>query len=91
MPEDKVICLESVAFERLIDRMVGYIKEKHDVKDKWITGDETMKMLNITSPTTMLSLRNNGKIRFSQPMHKVILYDRHSVLEYIESNAKETF
>jgi len=86
-----MICLESVAFERLIDRIVDYIKEKHTVKDKWIIGEEAMKMLNITSPTTLLSLRNNGKIRFSQPMHKVILYDRDSILEYIETHAKDTF
>lgn len=91
MAQETVICLESVAFERLVDRMVSYIKDKYEVKDKWITGDETMKMLNVTSPTTLLSLRNNGKIRFSQPMHKVILYDRDSILEYIESNAKDKF
>lgn len=92
MENNSVICLESSAFRKLVDTVVGYVKEKHMIQhDKWITGEEAMRLLNVTSKSTMQQLRDTGKIRFSQPMHKVLLYDRDSVLEYIESHAKETF
>lgn len=39
----------------------------------------------------MQKLRDEGQIRFSQLGKKMILYDRDSVLEYIEDNTKNTF
>ncbi|MEM6767521.1 MAG: helix-turn-helix domain-containing protein [Bacteroidota bacterium] len=50
-----------------------------------------MEILTITSKTTLQKLRDEGKIRFSQPMKKLILYDRESILTYLEENAQETF
>jgi hypothetical protein len=92
MPDESVICIESVAFEKLVDRLIGYIKEKHSIEqDAWITGDEAMRLLNITSKTTLQGLRDTGKIRFTHPMHKVLLYDRQSILDYLESHARNTF
>lgn len=92
MKPENVICLESDAFRKLIDSLVVYIKKEHHIThDKWISGDEAMNLLNISSKTTLQQLRDTGKIRFSHPMHKVILYDRDSIIEYIESHAKETF
>lgn len=87
-----VICLEDSAFYTLIDRVVERIKEKHNIKeDKWISGEEAMKKLRITSKTTLQKLRDEGKIRFSQPEKKIILYDTDSINEYLESNSKDTF
>ena len=92
MPQENIICIEGTAFEKLVDRLVGYIKEKHGIdQPKWITGEDAMKMLNISSKTTLQQLKDTGKVRFSQPMHKVVLYDRDSILAYIESHARETF
>lgn len=92
MEHDKVICLESAAFHKLVDTLVGYVKEKHLIReDTWITSDEAMRLLNISSKTTLQTLRDMGKIRFTHPMHKVLLYDRQSILNYLESHAKETF
>lgn len=92
MLKENIICLESPAFHSLIDVVIGYVKEKHLIKENtWITGDEAMHLLNISSKTTLQTLRDTGKIRFSQPMHKVLLYERKSILEYIESHAKEIF
>lgn len=89
-----IICLESEALEALIDRVVLYIKEAHDLKGKeelWITPEEAKKKLNISSDTTLMHLRNQGKIRYTQPMRKLILYDRLSIEEYLQENAKDTF
>lgn len=88
----KVICLEETAFFTLIEEVVQRLKEKHgEEKQKWISDDQAMQLLNIKSKTTLQKLRDEGKIRFSQPQKKVILYDRDSINSYLEKNAKDTF
>lgn len=59
-------------------------------KPRWILEKEAMDMLGVKK-TTMYELRVSGQIRFSQPRKKIILYDRESILQYIEKNAKDTF
>lgn len=87
-----VICLEEEAFFQLIEQVVARLREKHgDEKDKWISDEQAMQLLNIKSKTTLQKLRDEGKIRFSQPQKKIILYDRESILEYLEKNARNTF
>jgi len=88
----EVICLEEEAFYALVEQVVHRIKEKKGAKeDKWISGEEAMRILRITSKTTLQKLRDEGKIRFSQPEKKLILYDVESIYEYLEKNARETF
>ncbi|WP_075342496.1 helix-turn-helix domain-containing protein [Tenacibaculum agarivorans] len=89
----EVICLEDKAFYALIDEVVERIQEQNpDHKlDKWISGGEAMHMLRISSKTTLANLRNEGKIRYSQPQKKIILYDRESIEEYLEKHAQDTF
>ncbi|MBE2288969.1 MAG: helix-turn-helix domain-containing protein [Chitinophagaceae bacterium] len=88
----EVICLQDEAFYTLIERVVERIKDKNTSKaDKWLSGEETMKMLRITSKTTLQKLRDEGKIRYSQPEKKIILYDLDSINEYLNKNAKSTF
>ena len=88
----EVICLETEAFYTLVEEVVKRIdtKGKSD-KKKWIGKDEAMAELEIKSPTTLQKLRDEGKIRFSQPQKKIILYDRDSIYEYLEDNAQNTF
>lgn len=88
-----MICLEDKAFYSLIDEVVERIREqKPEVRlDKWISKEEAMHLLRISSKTTLAMLRNNGKIRYSQPQKKIILYDRESIEDYIEKNAKDPF
>jgi len=54
-------------------------------------GAQAMRMLRITSKTTLQKFRDEGKIRFSQPEKKIILYDTDSINEYLNANAHETF
>ena len=87
-----VICLEEPAFYALIERVVDRIKEKQNIpQDKWISSEEAMQKLRITSKTTLQKLRDEGKIRFSQPEKKMILYDTDSINEYLTRNARQTF
>ncbi len=88
----QVICLQDEAFYALVERVVERIKEKQNkTSDKWIGGEEAMKILRITSKTTLQKLRDEGKIRFSQPEKKIILYDTDSIEEYLNKNARQTF
>lgn len=88
----EVVCLESEAFYRLVKEVVERIrKEQGVVQPKWIKMEEAMGLLNITSKTTLQKYRDEGKIRFSKQGKKVILYDRDSVLKFLEENARERF
>ncbi|MBI1289180.1 MAG: helix-turn-helix domain-containing protein [Flavobacteriales bacterium] len=87
-----VICLHDQAFYTLIEEVVERMKEKSEqTEEKWLRSGEAMELLGIKSKTTLQKLRDEGKIRFSQPYKKVILYDRASLMEFLENNAKETF
>ncbi|MFS4448472.1 helix-turn-helix domain-containing protein [Maribacter sp. 2307UL18-2] len=88
----QVVCLQEEAFYALFDKVIEHVEAKRKDKPvKWIDGEEAMLLLNIKSTTTLQKLRNVGKIRFSQPQKKIILYDRDSINEYIEKHARETF
>ncbi|MCK9404390.1 MAG: helix-turn-helix domain-containing protein [Chitinophagaceae bacterium] len=88
----EVICLEDTAFYALIEQVVERIKEKHAIKeDRWISPEEAMQKLRISSKTTLQKLRDEGKVRFSHPQPKIILYDVESIYEYLEKHVNETF
>ncbi len=88
----EVICLEDKAFYTLFDKVVAHVKEKNSVKqDKWVSGEEAMQQLRITSKTTLQKLRDEGKIRFSQPEKRIILYDTDSINEYLDKHSRNTF
>ncbi len=88
----QVICLEEAAFYELVEQVVARIQEKNGATtDKWIADDEAMRLLNIKSKTSLQKLRDEGKIRFSQPQKKVILYDRDSIQDYLNKHARNTF
>jgi len=50
-----------------------------------------MEILGIKSKGTLQKLRDEGKIRFSQPEKKIILYDRESIDQYLEKHVKNIF
>lgn len=88
----EVICLQDEAFYALVEQVVSRIKDKEKIKvDKWVSGQEAMQMLRVQSKSTLQKYRDEGKIRFSQPDRKTLLYDTDSIFEFIEKNAKNTF
>lgn len=88
----QVICLEEEAFLKLVDRLIDHVDNRlDDRQQKWIDGTEVMKILNIKAVSTLQSMRDEGKIRFSQPSKKIILYDRDSINDYLEKHSKNTF
>lgn len=88
----RIICLEEAAFYALVEQVVNRLKENHGTEnEKWVSDQQAMHLLNIKSKTTLQKLRDEGKIRYSQPKKKIILYDRNSIDAYLESNARNTF
>lgn len=88
----KVIVIEEEAFYELIERVVDRIAPKISPKEKkWLSTEEAMKELGITSTTTLQRYRDEGKIRYSQPSKRIILYDQQSIQEFLESKVKDTF
>ena len=87
----QVICLEEPAFYQLVEQVVSRLNAQSQPKEKWIDDAEAMQLLNIKSKSTMQKLRDEGRIRYSQPHKKVILYDRSSIEAYLEKNARNTF
>ena len=84
--------METEAFYSLVEEVVSRIRERDNITtDKWISLEEAMDLLHVKSKSTMQKLRDEGLIRYSQPNKKIVLYDRDSLLEYIETHAKETF
>lgn len=89
----EIIALEDKAFWELVNRVTAELIAKHGEKvlDRWIDGTEAMQMLRIKSTTTLQKLRDTGAIRFSQPEKKIILYDRESILDFIEKHVRNPF
>lgn len=89
----EVICLEDEAFYALFDKVIVRLKERFEKRanDKWVSGEEAMRLLRITAKSTLQILRDEGKIRFAQPMKKVILYDTDSIFEYLNNNSNDAF
>jgi hypothetical protein len=87
----EVICLEDQAFYALFDKVVKKVGAEKAKQDKWISGEEAMRMMRISSKATLQKMRDEGKIRFSQPEKKIILYDTDSILQYLNKHAQETF
>ncbi|HEY1009972.1 MAG TPA: helix-turn-helix domain-containing protein [Emticicia sp.] len=88
-----VIVLDGEQLENFVQKLVTEIKSQLQAPThrKWVSGDEVMDLLGIKSKTTLQKLRDEGKIRYSQPEPRIILYDRDSIDSYLEKHAKNTF
>ena len=84
--------MESDAFEALLDQLVSRVKRELGVTpDKWISKEEAKQLLRISSDTTLQRYRDEGRIRYSQPDRKLILYDRDSIMLLLDQNVVEPF
>jgi len=71
--------------------VISHIKTNHTVtEDKWISGEEAMKKLRITSKISLQKLRDGGKPGFLNPKRNSF-YDTDSINEYLDINSKSSF
>ncbi|MEP1032621.1 helix-turn-helix domain-containing protein [Ekhidna sp.] len=88
----EVICMQEDAFYALVEKVVERVDGSRKAEtSKWLDGEEAMKYLRIKSKSTLQKLRDEGKIKFSQPQKKHILYDSDSLNTYLENNAQVPF
>lgn len=89
----KFICMESEAWYAMIKTVVAQIRteDKAAKEDKWISDEKASSLLNNASKSTMQRLRDGGQIKFTQPTRKLILYDRDSIMAYLNKNTRDTF
>lgn len=84
--------MESAAFYKLLSLLLEQFKlTNKPTQDKWISGPEAMTMLRIKSKCTLQKYRDEGRIRFSQPDKKTILYDADSIRDFLEDFVYEPF
>lgn len=88
-----IVCFEDKAYYAMIEQVYERLKASSSPNSlKWIGTADAMAMLGIKSKTSLQALRDNGKIRYTQPFaKKVILYDRESIEEYLNKHAQNTF
>ncbi len=72
--------------EGLIIRLMQMHQVDHE---PWITAEEARSLLRITSQTTLKKFCDQGYIRVSKITEKIVLYNRPSILEFIEKNEKQ--
>lgn len=88
----ELIQVDKEVFFELVEETVQRIMSQQSIQeDKWITGDEAMSLMRIKSKSTLQKFRDEGRIRYTQPDRKYILYDRDSIMEFLENNAQEPF
>jgi len=88
----EVTCIETAAFYELVKQVTEHLISLYGEKPfKWVGQDKAMEMLGIKSKTTLQKFRDEGKIRFSQPEPKIILYDRDSIEAFLDRHAREVF
>ena len=93
MKLEDVIVIQSDAFHALIDEIYVRVKAENNLpeEDQWISPQEAMKMLRISSDQTLKKIRDRGDIVFSKPTGGIVLYERQSILDYIERHVKNRF
>jgi len=87
----EVICLETDAFYDLVDKVVDKMMVERKEQAEWLSVEEAMNLLKITSKTTLQKLKNEGYVKFTQPMKKLTLFSRKSIMAYLEKHSKESF
>ena len=86
--QPNIITIETEAFWKLVEQVLTKIEPKQP--DKWISKEEALRLLQIKD-TSLWKLRTEGRIRYTQPSRKVLLYDRDSIMQYLEQHVQEPF
>jgi hypothetical protein len=87
----EVITIETKAFYRIIEEIVKRLEKVQKQPNRWISEKDAMSLLGIRSKTTLWKLRSEGKISYTAPSRKLLLYDRESIMAYLEEHRFETF
>lgn len=85
-----LLVVDQDSLRQIIEEILQSIPQQNSEKE-WLSQDEAMSFLNLKSKTSMQKIRDCSEVEFSQPMKKVILYRRSSLLAYLEKHSRKTF
>lgn len=89
--KSSLILMDEEAFYQAIQKLFQQFKAEQKEGDIYLSESETMKMLKITSKTTLWNYRNSGKLPYYQINKRVILYLKSEVEEFIKQHKVNTF
>ncbi|EHQ29813.1 MerR family transcriptional regulator [Mucilaginibacter paludis] len=88
----EVICLQDEALKALIDKVVAYVKTEHGIKkEKWLTPEEAMKALGITSKTTLQKYKDEKQFTCAELSPRKFMYDADSIEAFKQRKSRDTF
>jgi hypothetical protein len=88
--KDTEIKIEDI--ERIANRLAELLQDKFAIQSQqWINEQEVMDMTGLKSKGAILKLRQQGKIKYTQPYKRIIMYDKKSILDFLKNHVRETF
>lgn len=86
------VMMDTTAFDEIISQVINTVKAKMKTKPvDWIGEGEAMKLLGVSSKSTMFRFRTNNKIVYSKVTQKNLMYSKASVLRYLESKSNTQY
>lgn len=91
--ENNLIMISENNLLELVEKVIAQMEKLQgkEHKEVWVDTNAAKRLLGLKSDTSLFNLRTQGKIEFSQPSRKVILYKRDSILAYLEKHSHKTF
>ncbi|WP_339790933.1 helix-turn-helix domain-containing protein [uncultured Imperialibacter sp.] len=88
-----LICIQDLFLVKLTEQVIDQTcpTYKGKPKDLWVSPEEAMRLLRISSVTTLLKYKDTGKIRAARLSLKHILYDSNSILQFLDDQALNRF
>ncbi len=89
---EEIIRIETTAYRSLLEKTLALMKDlSRQQDDKYVTPDRAKEILGCTSDNYLRSLRDSGAIEFSSASKKIIMYNKASLVAYLDKHSKKTF
>ena len=83
------ICMDEQIYYDLKEGLLNRLKTINQINDNpWVNVHVALSLLSITSQTTLKKFCDQGHIRVSKITEKITLYERQSILDFLESKVK---
>ena len=88
-----LICIQDLFLVKVTESVIDQTCPAYagKSKDLWISPEEAMRLLRISSVTTLLKYKDTGKVRAARLSLKHILYDSNSILQFLDDQALNRF
>ena len=81
--------------ENVINYVIDYVQKQALEHNKynvtWISQQSAMKLLQISSLSTLLKIRSKSNIRYTKLSNKIVLYDKSSILDFLNDCSNQPY